>query len=89
MQTIQNLIIKALVCQVKLFDRYAGKFEEEDVELLSNSIALLGQSNKVIHTRRKEMHKGNLDSKYHYLCSATLPYTEFLYGNDGDVNKNV
>ena len=59
MQAIQNLIIKASVCQVKLFDRYADKFEEEDVELLSNSIVLLGQSNKLINTKRKEMHKGD------------------------------
>ena len=50
---------------------------------------MLGQSNKLINTKRKEIHKGDLDPKYHYLCSATLPFTEFLYGTDGDVNKNV
>ena len=89
MQTIQNLILKASICQVKLFDKYVEKFEPEDIELLSNSLALLGQSNKLINTKRKETHKGDLDPKYHYLCSATLPFTEFLYGTDGDVNKNV
>ena len=38
---------------------------------------------------RKETNKGDLDPKYHYFCSATLPFTEFLYGNDVDVNRNV
>ena len=35
------------------------------------------------------MHKSDLDPKYHYLASSSLPYTEFLYGEDCDVNKNV
>ena len=50
MQTIQKLIIKASVCQVKLFDKYAEKFDEDGVDLLSNSLVLLGQSNKLINS---------------------------------------
>ena len=35
------------------------------------------------------MHKYDLDAKYHYLTSSSLPYTDNLYGDDCDVNKNV
>lgn len=89
MQTIQNLMIKASICLTKLLDKHAESFDSDDIKLATNSLALLGQSNKLINTRRKETHKGDLDPKYHYLCSASLPFTEFLYGNDVDVNKNV
>ncbi len=41
------------------------------------------------NTKRKELHKQDLDYKYHYLASASLPYTDLLYGNDTDVNNNV
>ena len=53
-------------------------FDSDDIKLATNSLALLGQSNKLINTRHKETHKGDLDPKYHYLCSASLPFTEFL-----------
>lgn len=35
------------------------------------------------------MHKSDLDPKYHYLASSTLPFTDHLYGEDCDVNKKV
>lgn len=89
MQSIQNLMIKASICQAMLMDKHAEKFDSENIELLSNSLVLLGQSNRLINMRRKETHRADLDPKYHNLCSASVPFTDFLYGNDVDVNKNV
>lgn len=43
----------------------------------------------MINNRRKEMHRADLDPKYHYLASSSLPYSDLLYGEDCDVNKNV
>ncbi|MEW8548536.1 MAG: hypothetical protein AB2693_33970 [Candidatus Thiodiazotropha sp.] len=89
MQTIQNAIIKAAACFSKLWDKNGTEFDSRDRDWATNCLALLGHANKLINNRRKEMHKSDLDPKYHYLCSSALPYTEFLYGEDGDVNKNV
>lgn len=89
MQSIQNAIIKAATCFSKLWDKNGTLFDSNDRDWVANSLALLGHANKLINNRRKEMHKSDLDPKYHYLCSSALPYTEFLYGEDGDVNKNV
>lgn len=89
MQAIQDLIVKATSNIVKLVDKNGEKFDSEDMNWSSNAIALLGQTNKMINTRRKELHRSDLDPKYHYLASASLPFTELLYGDDTDVNKNV
>jgi hypothetical protein len=64
-------------------------FDSEDLDWGSNTLALLGQANKLLNNRRKEMHKADLDPKYHYLASSSLPFTDLLYGEDCDVNKNV
>ena len=89
MQTIQDLIIKATSNIVKLTDKNAESLDSCDMDWSSNAIALLGQANKLINVRRKELHKSDLDPKYHYLASASLPFTDHLYGDDTDVNKNV
>jgi len=33
----------------------------------------------MINTKRKDLHISDLDYKYHYLASASLPYTDLLY----------
>ena len=38
--------------------------------------------------KRKDLHKSDLDYKYHYLASAFLLYTDLLYSKDADVNNN-
>lgn len=85
---IQGILMKASVEVVKLVEQL-GAIESEHLELGTTAIALLGQVNKMINSRRKDLHKFDLDHKYHYLASASLPYTDLLYGNDVDVNNNV
>lgn len=89
MQGIQNLIVKASSCITKLLDKCGESLDSEDVDWGTSALALLGQANKQLNNRRKEMHKSDLDPKYHYLASSSLPFTERLYGDDCDVNKNV
>ena len=74
---------------VKLLDKGGDWLDSQDIEWGTSELALLGQANKQIKNQRKDMHKSDLDPKYHYLASSSLPYTEFLYGEDCDVNKNV
>ena len=85
---IQGVLLKASVNLVKLVEKL-GLSNSEHVELGTTAIALLGHANKMINTKRKDLHKADLDYKYRYLASASLPYTDLLYGNDTDVNNNV
>ena len=89
MQAIQNVMVKSASCVSKLLNKNADSFDSQDMEWGTNALALMGHANKLMNNRRKEMHKPDLDPKYHYLFSSYLPFTEFLYGEDGDVNKNV
>ncbi|WAR30576.1 hypothetical protein MAR_033118 [Mya arenaria] len=82
LSSLQGLLLKASVNVVKLVEKL-GTAES------TTAIALLGHANKTINSKRKELHKADLDYKYHYLTSASLPYTDLLYGNDNDVNNNV
>ncbi|XP_045170221.2 uncharacterized protein LOC123532723 [Mercenaria mercenaria] len=76
---IQNCFVKAACNIVKVLDVYAETFDQENLELAMNSIALLGQANKWLNCRRKEYHKKDMDPKLHHLCSASTSYTDMLY----------
>lgn len=89
MQTIQSLNIKASINFVKLLDKEGERLDSESLEWGTNALALLGQANKLLNCKRKESHKQDLDPKYYPLTSPSLPFTEYLYGDDGDINKNV
>ena len=86
--SLQGVLVKASVNVVKLVEKL-GSTGSVDVELGTTAIALLGHAYKLINSKRKDMHKTDLDSKYHYLASSSLPYTDLLYGDDNDVNNNV
>ena len=64
-----------------------GVMESHLVEMGTNALGLLGQTNRLIKNKQKEFHKQDLDTKYHYLTSANFPYTDSLYADD--VNKNI
>jgi hypothetical protein len=88
MQLIQNCVIKASINIVKLLHKQ-GDTDSEAFELGSNALALLGHSNKLLNNKRKESHKNDFDPKFFPLTSPSLPFTDFLYGNETDINKNV
>lgn len=89
MQAIQNFVIKASVNIVKLLDKESTGLDSQSLEWGTNALALLGQANKFMNNKRKESHRFDLDPKFYPLTSPGLPFTEYLYGNETDINKNV
>lgn len=92
-QVIQSAVIKASVNLTKL----ASKLNEMDTDIVeglqslitlaTDSFALLGHTNKLINVKRKELHRPDLGREYYHLSSPSLPFSEFLYGDD--VAKSV
>lgn len=92
-QVIQSAVIKASVNLTKL----ASKLNEMDTDIVeglqslitlaTDSLALLGHTNKLINVKRKELHRPDLGREYYHLSSPSLPFSEFLYGDD--VAKSV
>ena len=89
LKKIQHMVVNAASNVTKLLDKCGDNLDSQDIEWGTNALALMGQANKSINNKRKEMHKYDLDAKYQYLTSSSLPYTDNLYGDDCDVNKNV
>lgn len=89
MQTIQNNVIKSAINITKMLNEGGEtmSLSSSMIDLGTNALGLLGQTNKLINNKRKEFHKRDLDVKYHYLTSHNFPFTDSLYGDD--VNKNV
>lgn len=86
-QTLQNVVVKSAINMSKLLDKEGENLDNQSLEWGSNALALLGHSFKLINNKRKENHRNDLDPRFFPLTSASLPYTENLYGDD--VNKNV
>jgi hypothetical protein len=92
-QIIQSAVIKASVNLTKL----SNKLNEMDSEiseglqslitLCTDALALLGHTNKLINVKRKELHRPDLGREYYNLSSPSLPFSEFLYGDE--VAKSV
>lgn len=78
---IQIAIVKATSNFVKILDKGAKSFQDDWVEKSMDIIGILGQANKWVNTRRKDLHKKDMDPRLHYLCSSSVQFTDQLYGD--------
>ena len=76
----QNAVVKATVNVTKMVHTGASTFDQKLMEWGTDAIAILGQANKWLNVRRKDLHKKDMDPKLHYLCSSSLQSTDQLYG---------
>ena len=51
-----------------------------DMEM--ESLAFMAQYNKMTNLKRKEYQKFDLSPQYHHLFSASVPFTDQLYGDN-------
>lgn len=95
LQQHQNSVIKAACCVVTILDTLDKiKRNEENsddiqkcIEYGLDAVGLMAQYNKLTNIKRKENHRSDLSHEYHHLSSSSVPYTDFLYGDD--VPKSV
>ena len=78
---IQNAVVKATINLVKIMNAGANTFDPKMLEWGTDAIGVLGQANKWINLRRKDLHKRDMDPKLHYLCTSSVQYTDQLYGD--------
>ena len=89
---VQNAVVKATINVTKMMDAGASTFDQKLMDWGVDAIAILGQANKWLNVRRKDLHKKDIDPKLHYLCSLSLQSTYQLYGDsiikdDQEFNK--
>ena len=83
-QNLQASIVKSATIMTKLVD----KIEDPDhVASALDALALLGNANKQLVNCRRNSLKPAIQAEFGHLCSSTVPYTNWLFGDD--VSKNV
>lgn len=91
----QGLMIKAAILITKLVNKLeeCKKKESTDfpvqelMDLATDSLGLLGHCNRATNLSRRDLHKPDLSYDYYHLCSSSVPFTEYLYGDD--ISKKV
>ena len=79
---VQNAVIKASINVTKMLNAEAKNFHDQKMlDWGTDAIGILGQANKWLNVRRKDLHKRDMDPKLHYLCSSALQSTDQLYGD--------
>ncbi|CAB4011286.1 Hypothetical predicted protein [Paramuricea clavata] len=86
-QKVQTALIKGIAAIVRTTDTAlahvttlpAGK---EIVESMTDAIALCAHANSELNIHRKELIKPDLHKDYKHLCSASLPSSSQLFGDD-------
>ena len=82
-----------IVLVVKQLVKVQDKISEELLDIPSlirtatDSVALLGAANFGLNMQRRDNIKPELNADYKHLCSPTVPFTDFLFGDDPDLSK--
>lgn len=55
----------------------------------TKAIALVGAANLELNLRRRDNIKPELKQDYKHFCSSSVPFKEFLFGNDANLSKQL
>ena len=98
LQLIQANLLKGIipiVLAVEQVVKVQDKISEELLDIPSlirtatDSVALLGAANFGLNMQRRDNIKPELNADYKHLCSPTVPFTDFLFGDDPDLSKQL
>ena len=87
--------MKGSAATTQLVTELAGLTKEKNatvnvhklLDLSTDALALLGNTNRLLNLRRRDCKKSDLRQDYVHLCSTTVPFTDYLFGDD--VSKTV
>ena len=92
LQFIEKSVIKAAIILTKTVNEMAqndqvaekddGPNMNEYIDKCNDVLALLGHANRQINTTRRDFPKPELMSEYLHLCSHSVPFTKWLFGDD-------
>ena len=88
LQKVQTNIIGDLCALVMAVDTVLdGTSDNYVVQTLMDAVAMIATANHEVNLRRREHIKPELNANYKHLCSAIIPITDELFGDD--ISKQV
>ncbi|KAK6196238.1 hypothetical protein SNE40_001500 [Patella caerulea] len=89
MANTQKALVKACITNIEVLDTMlkSKNIDEENIRKLSDAIAFLGHASFDLSIKRREMLKGSLSKEFQVICTAQIPVTSFLFGDD--LNKTL
>ncbi|XP_067025278.1 uncharacterized protein [Acropora muricata] len=98
LQKIQANLLKGIIPIVSVIEQLVKVQDKISPEILdiapliktaTDSVAILGAANFGINMQRRDNIKPELNADYKHLCSPTVPFTDFLFGDDPDLSKQL
>lgn len=95
---MQSNLVKGLIPVVSIIEKLVQARDKipkdaldapELIRAATDAIALIGTANFELNMRRRDNIKPELNEDYKHLCSSSVPFTEFLFGNDADLSKQL
>ena len=97
LQKVQPHIVKGVTLRVNIIQALLQAKEkipndslnvEDLLKVGTDAIALFGAANSEINMRRRDGIKHDLND-YRHLCSPTVRFTDFLFGDDVELSKQL
>ena len=98
LQRVQSNLVKGIIPIVSIVQKLVDAREKVPKDVLdvpeliraaTDAIALIGAANFELNMRRRDNVKPELNEDYKHLCSSSVPFTDFLFGNDSDLSKQL
>ena len=97
LEKIQVNLLKGIIPIVSVIElvKVQDKISPEILDIASliktatDSVAILGAANFGINMQIRDNIKPELNADYKHLCSPTVPFTDFLFGDDPDLSKQL
>ena len=98
LQRVQSNLVKGLIPVVSIVEKLVQARDNilKDaldspalIRAATDAIALIGAANFELNMRRRDNIKPELNEDYKHLCSSSVPFSEFLFGNDADLSKQL
>lgn len=90
LQNIQLSLVKGLTAVSSALDSLVGKIEKNELEKISDGVALLANASHDLDVFRRQEFKGDIKQDYNALCTASYPVEGKLFGNNiGDRLKDI
>ena len=88
-QKIQGYIHKGMIPLLTALSSLKEKKDKENLQRLLDAFQLFAMGSYSLTINRRQLMSGDLFGQYRQLCAPNKPFTELLFGEDSDLEKEL